>query len=111
MSDRILFDYDPVTGIREWFIPDESAGTFTIQTEQNVDALVEANKAQANAFNGVHSPYGENIGADTKVASIPLNIYYDLLRKYGHMRQNPGPWKRWLNDPDNAAFRTRPGTV
>lgn len=111
MSDKFLFDRDPLTGITEWFVPDESAGTFTIQTEQNVEPLIEANKAAFNEFNGIHSPYGETVGADTRVASIPLNIYYDLLKKHGPMRLNPGPWKRFLNDPDNAAFRTRPGVV
>jgi hypothetical protein len=108
---RFLFDRDPLTGTTEWFIPDESAGTFTIHTEQDVAGLVEQNKAIANEFNGVHAPYGDEIGASTRVASIPTSIYYDLLKKHGHMRVNPGPWKRWLNDPDNAAFRTRPGQV
>lgn len=111
MSDKFLFDRDPLTGETQWFIPDESAGTFTIKTEQDVSGLVEANKAHFNAFNSVRDGYGEEIGASSKVASIPTSVYYDLLKKHGHMRLNPGPWKRWLNDPDNAAFRTRPGTV
>lgn len=111
MSNKFLLDRDPLTGTTEWFIPDESAGTFTIQTEQDVSGLVEFNKRQHNEFNGVHERWGEEIGGRTKVASIPLNVYFDLKKRFGDMRQNPTAWKRWLNDPDNAAFRTRPGTV
>lgn len=108
---KYLLDHDPLTGIREWFIPDESAGTFTIQTEQDVTGLVEQNRQAVNQFNGIHTPWGDEIGATTKVASIPLNIYFDLKKRFGSMRDNPRAWKRWLNDPDNAAFRTRPGVV
>lgn len=111
MSEKWFLDRDPLTGITEWYVPDEQEGTFTIQTTQDVEDIVEANKDHFNQFNGVHTGYGDKIGATTKVASIPVNIYYELLRKYGPARQNPAPWKRWLNDPDNAAFRTRPGTV
>jgi hypothetical protein len=106
-----LFDHDPLTGETQHFIAEDGDDHFTIQTTQDVSAIIEANKQHALQFNSVRDPYGDKIGASARVASIPTSVYYDLLKRYGHMRQNPGPWKRWLNDPDNAAFRTRPGTV
>ena len=73
--------------------------------------IVEANRETFNQFNSVRDAYGEAIAPDAKIASIPVGIYYAMIKKYGHMRTNPGPWKRFLNDPDNAAFRTRPGWI
>lgn len=104
-----LFDYDPVTGTRQWFHMADDEKSFTIQTEQPVDALIEANRADFNQFSGPRDKWGEEIGARTKVASIPLNVYQELKSK-GILRDQAA-LKRWLNDPDNAAFRTRPGTV
>jgi len=111
MTDRWLLDHDPEAGITEWYVPDEETNTFTIHTVQDVEGIVDANKEHFNQFNSVRDTFGEAIAPDAKIASIPTLIYYKLLKRYGHMRQNPGPWKRWLNDPDNAAFRTRPGAV
>jgi len=44
-----------------------------------------------------------------RVASIPLNVYYDLKRR--GIADDPKAMKKWLNDPDNRVFRTREGTV
>jgi hypothetical protein len=108
MSDKRLFDVDPLTGQTQWFIANDGDETFTIQTTQDVSDIVEFNKAQFNEFSGSKERWGEEIGGRTKVASIPTNIYYDLLKRFG---RDQAAWKRWLNDPDNAAFRTRPGMV
>ena len=103
-----LFDYDPLTGVTEWFEADESEGTFTICNSQDVTPLVEHNREIYNQFDSARAVWGDKIGHSTRVASIPLNIYFDLLKRFG---RDPVAWKRWLNDPSNRAFRTRPGTV
>lgn len=50
----------------------------------------------------------------THVAQIPTSIYYDLVRK-GIIDEKNDPemerLKKWLNDPDNRVFRTRPGRI
>lgn len=104
-----LFDYDPVTGVKQWFHMEEGSDEFTIQTEQPVDDLIEANRADYNSFTSGRDRWGEDIGARTKVASIPLNVYQDLKAK--GILKDQAALKRWLNDPDNLVFRTRPGTV
>lgn len=104
-----LFDYDPLTGLTEWFEYDDSNDTFTIQTEQDATELLEHNKIARNTFTSGKDTWGDGFDHRTKVASIPLNIYMDL-KKRGILR-DPVAMKRWLNDPDNFAFRTRPGTV
>lgn len=104
-----LFDHDPLTGITEWFHMEDGDDSFTIQTTQDAAPLIEANREHFNQFDSARTPFGDKIGASSKVASIPLNVYMDLKTK-GILR-DPAAFKRWLNDPDNRAFRTRPGTV
>lgn len=104
-----LLDRDPLTGTEEWFHYDESDDTFVIQTLQNIDPLVEHNKAKFNEFSSARDPWGDKIGHSTHVATIDLNTYLRLVRE-GVWRDNEAK-KRWLNDPANAVFRTRPGRV
>lgn len=106
---KFLFDRTPELGITEYFIPSEDEKSFTIQTVQDVDAIVEANAEHRKAFTSGRDHWGDQINGDTKVASIPLNVWMDLKRK--GIADDPVAFKRWLNDPDNFAFRTRPGSL
>lgn len=101
MTKRI-FDTDPLTGItRYWHLKD--TGEFVIETEQKIN-VDQANLRARNATDK-HTKWGDV----SRVASIPLSIYYDLKRR--GITDDPKAMKRWLNDPDNRAFRTREGTV
>ena len=101
MSKRI-FDTDPLTGItRYWHVKDN--GEFVIETEQKIN-VDEANTRARNATDK-RAKWGDM----SRVASIPLSVFYELKRK--GITDDPQAMKRWLNDPDNRAFRTREGTV
>ena len=100
---RRIFDTDPLTGItRYWHV--KSDGEFVIETQQQVSGIAEANK-RSFADTDTKAKYGDM----AKVASIPLNVYYELKRK--GIVDDPKAMKKWLNDPDNRVFRTRGGTV
>jgi hypothetical protein len=102
--DNKIFDVNPDLGItRTWHYNDETDEA-TIQTQQDVTAIVEENK---NEFNQVdeRAKWGEF----SRVASIPLSLYYEL-KKEGKL-EDQAYMKRWLNDPENRHFRTRPGEV
>ena len=102
--DNKIFDVNPDLGItRTWHYNDETDEA-TIQTQQDVTAIVEENK---NEFNQVdeRAKWGEF----SRVASIPLSLYYEL-KKEGKL-EDQAYMKRWLNDPENRHFRTRPGQV
>lgn len=102
--DNKIFDVNPELGItRTWHYNDETDEA-TIQTQQDVTAIVEENK---NEFNQVdeRAKWGEF----SRVASIPLSLYYEL-KKEGKL-EDQAYMKRWLNDPENRHFRTRPGEV
>tara|TARA_R110002096_G_scaffold283215_3_gene477239 strand:+ start:196 stop:516 length:321 start_codon:yes stop_codon:yes gene_type:complete len=100
--------YDPMSGISTDFtyeagetLADDS---FVISTSQDVSKIIEANKRSANAVDK-----RDKWGEFSKVASIPLSIYYDL-KKQGII-DDEQRFKRWLNDRDNQLFRTRGGTI
>jgi hypothetical protein len=97
-----LLDTDPISGIRHVFHYDNATDIATITAEQDVNEVIEANKQQ---FNDAPTKHGEW----NKVASIPMVIYMDLKKK--GIVDDPVAMKRWLNDPDNRFFRTRPGQV
>jgi hypothetical protein len=100
---RRIFDTDPLTGItRYWHV--KSDGEFVIETQQQVSDIAEANK-RSFADTDTKAKYGDM----AKVASIPLNVYYELKRQ--GIVDDPKAMKKWLNDPDNRVFRTRGGTV
>lgn len=101
MADKV-FDVDPLSGITSYWHYDDATDTALIEKRQDVSDILDANKAE---FNEDHGRYGEW----TKVASIPLSVYYDLKAK--GIVDDPVAMKRWLNDADNRFFRTRPGTV
>jgi len=103
MSKR-LFDYDPETGTTKWWHYDADKDEATIETEFQIGDLIEQNKAQFNSTDE-RAKWGEW----SRVASIPMALFHRL--KQQGIIDDPAAMKRWLNDPDNRLFRTRPGRV
>jgi hypothetical protein len=95
-------DFDASTGIAHWIDVDDETGIASYGTDQNVQTIIEANKADYNAD---HGRYGEW----TKVASIPMSIYQAWERE--GILGDSEEIKRRLNDPELRFFRTRPGTL
>jgi len=98
-----IFDEDPLTGTRRIFYRDPYEKTNTIVATQDVTDIVEENKARFNESGG---RWNESFN---HVASIPIGLYFQL-KKQGII-DDPERFKRWLNESDNRAFRTRPGTI
>ena len=80
----------------------------TITQEQDVSALIDANKQE---YNNTEKKWSDQLFGN-KVASIPYTAI-DYLNKQGIMKGfSVLDQKRlfaWLNDPDNLYFRTKPG--
>ena len=97
-----LFSRDEATGITKfWHVTGK--GEYVVETIQETDAILDANK---RAFNASEKGWGENFN---RVASIPLSVYYKLKRE--GIVDDPVRLKKWVNDRDNLAFRTRGGTI
>lgn len=101
-GDWELFDYDFRTGRSVWRFFDGAATHF--RTDYPVDDILRDNRADFNESNGAR------FGDGRRVASIPLNIFYEQLHE-AHCQDDEAFVSRWLNDPDNRAFRTFEGTV
>lgn len=102
--DKRLISENADAGIRQYWHEHDN-GDVTIQTTQVVDDVIEANRG---TFNQVDERAGWK-GDMHRVASIPMAVYYDLKAK--GVIDDPVAMKKWLNDPDNRFFRTRPGVV
>ena len=74
-----------------------------IVAAQDAEPTTDFNKLQ---FNNHYGRWGDGL---EKVASIPMVLYMELKQK--GILNDPVAMKKWLNDPDNRYFRTRPGTI
>ena len=104
MSEKRLFSTDEEQGITRYFHFDEETGQATIQTQQDVTAIIEENK-QEYAQVDERARWGEW----SRVASIPMSIYFQL--KAEGKLDDQEYMKKWLNNSDNQYFRTRAGKV
>ena len=107
MSRRLL-DHDSVTGTTEWYHFDETDGSFTIETVQDVSALVDANTRIRNDQTGRYRDL-------TMVARMPLTVLMQLV-KDGYLDRgfrviDQARYRRWLNSNENLAWRTKEGRI
>lgn len=102
-GDWVLFDYDPKLKRQVWYLQNPDGST-TWRTDYEVDQTIEANKAQRNM---AQPGWG---GDYHKIASIPLNVYYEQLAEASR-QQDDKYLSKWLNDSSNMAWRTKEGRV
>lgn len=80
-----------------------------IESTQDTAQILESNKFERNEFDTQFNSGQKYNRGFTKVASIP-NIIIDKLMRDG-VWHDKDAMKKWLNDPDNKAFRTGGGWV
>lgn len=93
----------------------DNGDDLVIAHSQNVDAIIEHNKALYNHSMNNKGWNGNNaISPENKVASIPLVVFQELEKQgitRGFNVLDMPRFKAWLNNPDNQAFRTRIGKI
>ena len=94
---KVYVDGDGVRRTLYW--RDDEPDSFGVNTEVDVEQLVKHNAE----LQELHPRRSTN----KLVARVPLTIYEQSV----HENWDEDRWKRWLNDPDNAAFRIWPGRV
>jgi hypothetical protein len=106
-----LLDYDPFTGVTQYFHYDDMSGDWGIESVQDVEPIIDTNKAMQNDDNysrdGIKNEFWH-------VARIPVTIQEKWLREDGIDIYNKDHWpkvKRKLNDPDYRYLKTTTGTV
>ena len=102
-GDWVLFDYDIQTGRQVWSMENPDGST-TFRTDYPVQPTVDLNTAQRNLSRS------DWAGDYHQIASIPLNVYHEQLAD-ASKQDDQRFLSSWLNDSDNAAWRTKEGTV
>ena|SRR3990167_7612414 len=95
---------DPVSKIGQVVHLDHD-GMVYFENTQDVELLRDVNRAR---FNSVDQRARWGPEPMHLVGSIPRVLYAELERE--GRTQDPEDLKRWLMNPDNSAWLTRPGT-
>ena len=98
-------------GVEDRFYKDDSEGTFTIQTIQDVNPILENNK-RLQTLNDGYSPSREL----KRVASIPATLVRKWCKDAGisfrRFMRRPAEFEKWLErkltDPENQFLLTAP---
>lgn len=118
MRKRVL-DHDPLSGVTTYHAYDHSTKTTWIETVQETDSILEANKALQNMGNGGAgglNPYSQ-VGIKQEwwhVASIPVGLIHKWKVEEGIDVFNKDHWRavaRKLQDPDYRSLRTGTGRL
>ena len=96
----------PVKQKAHWDKIDEK---LIIESSQDTAPILKSNKYERNEFDTKFNSGQKYNRGFTKVASIP-NIVIDKLMRDGTWFDKKA-MKKWLNDPNNKAFRTGGGWV
>jgi len=99
---RLRYSSDPLTGTQHYVQYDAGEDAIHWTSEQDVQGLVAFNREM---FNEAPARWKDG----QHVAFLP-DIFVMKLMREGILHDSKR-LKRWLNDPDHRAFRTRPGTL
>lgn len=102
MADiKRILEYDPASRTKTTFHYDWKTDDTIFETVQDAEPIIESNKIWRNDVDQRKNDF-------RRVASIPLNVFYAIPRE---VRQDSIALRRWLNNPDNFAFKTWDGQV
>lgn len=101
MIETTILEVDP-NGAIEYGHYDHATDELTIELAEDVEPLIELNKMQFNAQERSTRHKGF-----TKIMSLPHQIYQQEKKKGTF--DDKKAFSRFVNDPDNRVFRTRPG--
>lgn len=102
--DSFIIDDDPI-GMMRSRIHSHADGSLTVENSQDASEVIDDNKARFNTFD--ERSRWNDFG--NRVASIPLVVWFDLVRR--GIAADEKALRRWLDDPENRHFRTRPGKL
>lgn len=109
MYDKRSLGINPLDGSKRTFYFDDATDQITIKQSVDLQDHIDLTK---EAFKEARSDWK---GDFHHVAAIPLILLPELEKKgimtAGGRILDKAKLKAWLNDPDNRAFRTRPGYV
>ncbi len=99
-----LFEYDAERGLRIDY-EDMEGGGFALHYSQDVEPVLDFNKAKQLAGRDYYASDPDM----WKVASIPVTVHYEWIRRYGTdplAQGNEKLLERLLNDPEWRYLKT-----
>jgi hypothetical protein len=108
MWHKRLLSADPEAGYREWYWSNPDTDEVAITTEWHLDPILDATKASFNQFDERANWKGDwhHVGV------IPKYVMDYEWRTHGRkMLADKEYVRHWLNQPENRAFRSRPGRI
>lgn len=106
MSERLL-DFDPETGLKTYHLYDPATEETALRYEQDVQPLLDANKAAQNEQRG-------RMGDLVHVASVPVSIQLKWFHEKGVAMWNPDHKQavaKLLDDPEWLYLKRLPITL
>jgi hypothetical protein len=105
MIESRVFDVDPATGRQRFFHFDDESGDMTIETHEDMSALLEACAARRNDTDERAGWKGDMHW----VGSLPPSVYYQLKRQYPDPEEMGRMSLHWLQE--HSKFQTRSGRL
>lgn len=100
---RRLFSHDPMFGVTKFWHYDDDTDIATIETQQDIEPLLEVAQDSRNQNAGTRWGDGRHIGF---VPQVQLAEWYAT----GQINDQAA-LRKWFNASDNRRFRTMPGKV
>ena len=108
MSKRLVVDYEPYR--RTDFHYDEVDNTFTLNTVQDAQPIVDENKRKMNR-------YGDKLSVGKRgewhhAASVPINVWEQWMKDTnGAIQKDSKLLAAYLNNPDYKYFKVAPTNI
>lgn len=113
MAGRVLRS-DTITQSATVWHDQPADDSYIIESVQDVEDIIDLNKAQYNSTDERARFSPLNSSVDIPIARIDMVTYMELVREGIINLRGEGDEKaftKWLNDPENRAYRLRPGRV
>ena len=107
MIETREFERIPEAGIVKLFHFDSDTEEVTLEIQHDVEPVVGATRSVYNDFDERANWKGDW----HHVGIIPMEILQDIMTKNPAREDQQRALRTWLNNPDNRAFRSRPGRV
>jgi hypothetical protein len=102
----MLLKADPVRRKRVLIHESEHDDSYVLHSQQDIQPVLDANEQMRRHFTSARDPHGE---WGSFAGRIPAVIWDELVRK--GIAFDDKALLRWLQDPDNRAFKIHPGRL
>lgn len=101
-ENKRLLNHDAMFGTTEWMHFSDDGESFTVETIQDAEPILEFAKMASKNRDGTRFKDGLD-----HVAFMPMTV----VQRYMAEKWDQKKLRQWLNDPDNTHLRTKKGMI